>query len=87
MSGAAVSPASAARRVLRLAATGSLATLVPEGGPFASLVTVATMPAGEPILLISALARHTRTSPPTGAPHCYWLRRAARGATRWPARG
>ena len=60
MSGDAFSPALAARRVLRLAATGSLATLDPEGGPFASLVTVATTPAGDPILLLSTLARHTR---------------------------
>ncbi len=59
MSQTAFSPPAAARRVLRLAATASLATLTPEGAPFASLVTVATMPAGEPILLLSGLARHT----------------------------
>ncbi len=50
----------AARRVLRLAATGALATLDGTDAPFASLVTVATTPAGEPILLISRLAVHTR---------------------------
>jgi len=50
----------AARRVLRLAATGALATLDGKGAPFASLVTVATTPAGEPILLISKLAVHTK---------------------------
>ena len=60
MSAAAASLADSARRVLRLAATGSLATLDPDGGPFASLVTVATTLAGEPILLLSALARHTQ---------------------------
>jgi putative heme iron utilization protein len=49
-----------ARRVLRLAATGALATLTAGGAPFASLVTVATAPSGEPILLLSELARHTR---------------------------
>jgi putative heme iron utilization protein len=54
------SPISAARRVLRQAATGTLATLEPGGGPFASLVTVATTFAGEPILLLSALAVHTK---------------------------
>ncbi len=54
------SPVAAARRVLRLAATGALATLRPTGGPFASLVTVATTVAGEPILLLSTLAVHTR---------------------------
>jgi putative heme iron utilization protein len=54
------SPGVAARRILRLADTGSLATLNPDGSPFASLVTVATTPAGEPILLISKLAVHTQ---------------------------
>ena len=54
------SPVSAARRVLRLAAAGSLATLDKDGGPFASLVNVATTPAGEPILLMSKLAVHTK---------------------------
>ncbi|CAN5184166.1 pyridoxamine 5'-phosphate oxidase family protein [soil metagenome] len=53
-------PSAAAKRVLRLAATGSLATLAGDGAPFASLVTVATAPAGEPILLLSSLAVHTR---------------------------
>jgi heme iron utilization protein len=54
------SPVSAARRVLRLAATGSLATLGKDGAPFASLVVVATTPDGEPILLLSKLAVHTQ---------------------------
>jgi len=49
-----------ARQVLRLAATGSLATLTEAGAPFASLVTVATTAEGEPILLLSTLAVHTR---------------------------
>ena len=49
-----------AKHVLRLAATGSLGTLDAGGAPFASLVTVATTPAGEPILLLSDLAAHTR---------------------------
>ncbi|WP_040485246.1 HugZ family protein [Lutibaculum baratangense] len=48
------------RRVMRLARTGGLATLGPDGHPFASLVTVATLPAGEPVLLLSGLAVHTR---------------------------
>ncbi len=60
MSAEAFSPPRVARRVLRLAAAGSLATLTAEGSPFASLVTVATTSAGEPILLLSALARHTQ---------------------------
>lgn len=50
----------AARRVLRLAATGSLATVGSDGAPFASLVTVATTTAGEPVLLLSALAVHSK---------------------------
>ena len=54
------SPVVAARRVLRLAAAGSLATLDKDGGPFASLINVATTPAGEPILLLSKLAVHTK---------------------------
>jgi putative heme iron utilization protein len=54
------SPTAAAKRVLRLAATGSLATLAADGAPFASLVTVAMTPAGEPILLLSKLAVHTQ---------------------------
>lgn len=49
-----------ARRVLRLAATGSLASLDAAGAPFASLVTVATTAEGEPVLLLSDLALHTR---------------------------
>jgi len=54
------SPVTAARRVLRLATTGALATLDKDGGPFSSLVNVATTYAGEPILLLSKLAVHTR---------------------------
>ncbi|MEO8669071.1 MAG: pyridoxamine 5'-phosphate oxidase family protein, partial [Bauldia sp.] len=53
-------PIPAARRVLRIAATRSLATLDTDGFPFASLVTVATSPAGEPLFLLSDLAVHTR---------------------------
>jgi hypothetical protein len=52
-------PVAAARRVLRLAATGALATLDGAGAPFASLVTAATTVPGEPILLLSRLAVHT----------------------------
>jgi putative heme iron utilization protein len=50
----------AARRVLRLATTGALATLSTDGAPFASLVAVATTVEGEPILLLSDLARHAQ---------------------------
>jgi heme oxygenase (biliverdin-IX-beta and delta-forming) len=54
------SPTVAAKRVLRLAATASLATLNAHGSPYASLVTVATAPDGSPILLLSNLAVHTK---------------------------
>mgnify|MGYP000397647932 CR=1 FL=1 len=54
------SPVATARHLLRLAATGSLGTLDADGSPFASLVTVATSAAGEPVMLISDLALHTR---------------------------
>jgi heme iron utilization protein len=54
-------PGPAARRLLRTALKGALATLDGGGGdPYASLVLVATEPDGTPILLISRLARHTR---------------------------
>jgi putative heme iron utilization protein len=49
-----------ARRVLRVAPSGALATVAAGGGPFASLVTVATTAEGEPILLLSDLAEHTK---------------------------
>jgi putative heme iron utilization protein len=52
-------PVAAARRILREARTGGLATLLSDGAPFASLVTVATDPSGAPLLLLSSLAVHT----------------------------
>lgn len=54
------SPVAAARRVLRRAASGAFATLEAAGAPFASLVTAATTMPGEPILLLSQLAVHTK---------------------------
>ncbi len=53
------SPALQARRLLRAARAASLATSA-AGQPFASLVTPATTPDGSPLLLLSALAEHTR---------------------------
>ena len=48
-----------AKRLLRTVRAGALATLDREtGGPFASLVTVATALDGSPILLLSALSAH-----------------------------
>lgn len=52
--------AATAKTVLRTASTGALGTLGAGGAPFVSLVTVATAPAGDPILLISRLAVHTQ---------------------------
>jgi len=52
-------PSRSAKRLLREAGRGALATLSPGGAPYASLVTVATAMDGAPILLLSRLARHT----------------------------
>ena len=52
-------PIRTAQRLLREARTGALATLLPGGAPYASLVTVATLPDAAPVLLVSRLARHT----------------------------
>jgi putative heme iron utilization protein len=49
-----------ARGLMRRALTASLATLDDSGDPFVSLVTVATDPAGAPLLLLSDLSAHTR---------------------------
>jgi heme iron utilization protein len=50
-----------ARRLMRTALTGSLATLERDSGhPYASLVLVATAPDATPIFLLSRLAQHTR---------------------------
>jgi heme iron utilization protein len=49
-----------AKRLLRATRAGALATLEREGGgPFASLVTVATDAAGAPLFLLSRLSAHT----------------------------
>src|SRR5262245_59090108 len=54
-------PAGASRRLMRTALKGALATLDRQlGHPYASLVLLATEPAGAPIFLISRLAQHTR---------------------------
>jgi heme iron utilization protein len=50
-----------ARRLMRAAITGSLATLERDSGhPYASLVLLATAPDATPVFLISRLALHTR---------------------------
>jgi heme iron utilization protein len=53
-------PKSAARKLLREARSGALATLMPgSGDPYCSLVNVASAPDGSPLLLLSRLAVHT----------------------------
>src|ERR1700682_4469889 len=52
-------PSRTAKRLLREAGKGALATLSPGGAPHASLVTIACAMDGAPILLLSRLARHT----------------------------
>lgn len=54
-------PARLTRSLLRRSRQGALATLMAgTGDPYCSLVNVAAMPDGAPILLISRLARHTQ---------------------------
>jgi putative heme iron utilization protein len=55
------SPKIAARKMLREARSGALATLMPgSGDPYCSLVNVASAADGSPLLLISGLAIHTK---------------------------
>lgn len=57
----AFSPLAASRRLIQEARAAALATLTPgTGAPFVSLVTVATLPDGSPVMLLSDLAAHTR---------------------------
>ena len=54
-------PKTAAKKLLREARSGALATLMPgSGDPYCSLVNVATAADGAPLLLISRLAMHTK---------------------------
>src|SRR3712207_2722011 len=48
-----------AKHLLRTIRSGALATLGPDGAPFATLVTVATDLDGSPLLLTSRLSGHT----------------------------
>ena len=50
----------AARRLLRTVRSGALATLTPGGEPYVSLVSVASLPDGSPVLPLSTLAVHTQ---------------------------
>lgn len=54
-------PRAAARKLIREARSGALATLMPgSGDPYCSLVNVASAADGTPLLLISRLAIHTK---------------------------
>ena len=54
-------PKSAAKKLLREARSGALATLMPgSGDPYCSLANVASAPNGSPLLLLSRLAVHTK---------------------------
>jgi putative heme iron utilization protein len=54
-------PARAGRKLLREARSGALATLAKaDGAPYCSLVNVATLADGSPLLLVSRLALHTQ---------------------------
>jgi putative heme iron utilization protein len=54
-------PKTAAKKLLREGRSGALATLLPgSGDPYCSLVNVATAADGEPLLLLSRLALHTK---------------------------
>lgn len=56
-----VKPARLTRSLLGRSRQGALATLMPESGdPYCSLVNVASLPDGSPVLLISRLAIHTK---------------------------
>ncbi len=57
--GTEISPATEARRLLRAARAGTLATQR-DGQPFAGLVTPATAPDLSPLMLLSDLSEHTR---------------------------
>ncbi|BCP55887.1 pyridoxamine 5'-phosphate oxidase [Kaistia sp. 32K] len=52
-------PVATGRAVIRSPIAGSLATLDEAGNPFATLVTIGTLPDGRPILSLSDLAVHT----------------------------
>jgi len=60
-SDSAFEPKPAAKKLLREARSGALASLIPPNGdPYCSLVNVATGADGSPLLLLSKLALHTK---------------------------
>lgn len=55
-----LSPAEEARTLVAATNVAALATLTPDGDPWASLVTYGTLPDGAPVLCLSHLAEHGR---------------------------
>lgn len=55
-----ISPGREARRIIRAALTGSLATVNADGSPHVSFVTFATRPDASPLFLFSTLSAHTK---------------------------
>jgi hypothetical protein len=53
-------PGEEARTLVAAARSGSLATLSADGTPWASIVTFGATDAGEPVLVVSTMAEHTR---------------------------
>jgi heme iron utilization protein len=53
-------PGEEARTLVAAASSGSLASLSEDGTPWASIVTFGTTNAGEPVLVVSTMAEHTR---------------------------
>src|SRR5438128_1072480 len=49
-----------ARSLLTAGGSAALATLTPDGGPFASYVVTAPAADGSPLMLLSRLAEHTK---------------------------
>ncbi|MGB7345040.1 MAG: pyridoxamine 5'-phosphate oxidase family protein [Pirellulaceae bacterium] len=49
-----------ARQIIQSASVGSLGTVTPDGGPFVTLVTVASTGPTSLVMLLSGLAKHTK---------------------------
>ena len=51
-----------ARGIVRTRNVASLATLLPDGSPYTSLVLTANMPSGEPLMYSADIAEHTHNA-------------------------
>ena len=68
-----------ARRLIRAARTATLATLLADGTPYASLVKTASESIGQPLILISRLAWHTRNLEADGRASLLFVAEGAHG--------